>query len=69
MKGIRDAAQDFNGVRTRERKVVALKAAKPGGSEGIFPQKILKFRVSETPFPAFSAGHFQQVYTEENASS
>ena len=30
-----------------------------GGSGGILPQKIFKFRVSEMPCPAFSAGHFQ----------
>ena len=30
-----------------------------GGSGGMFPHKILKFRVSEMPSPGFSAGHFQ----------
>ena len=30
-----------------------------GGSGGMVPQKILKFRVSEMPSPGFSAGHFQ----------
>ena len=28
---------------------------------------IFKFRVWEMPFPAFSAGHFRQINTQENA--
>ena len=27
----------------------------------VLPQKIFKFRVSEMPFPAFSAGYFQHI--------
>lgn len=37
------------------------------GCGGMLPEKILKFRVSGMPFSAFSAGHFQQVITQENA--
>jgi len=40
------------------RKFVVPKAANLGAG-GMLPQKIFKFRVSEVPFPAFSAGHFQ----------
>ena len=32
----------------------------------MLPQKILKFRVSEMPFPAFSTGHFLQINMQEN---
>ena len=32
---------------------------------GILPQKILKFTVSERPFPGFSAGHFQGILKYE----
>ena len=28
---------------------------------GNSPQKILEFRISEIPFPAFSAGHFSKI--------
>ena len=36
------------------------------GSGGILPLTILKFRVSEMPFPAFSEGHFLQSNKQEN---
>ena len=37
------------------------------GSMGMLPQKIFEFTVSEMPFPAFSAEHFQERNTKENA--
>ena len=36
-----------------------------GGSGGILPQKMLKFRVSEMPSPGFSAGHFQYIMRQK----
>ena len=44
-----------------------LSRLKPGGVWGLAPQKMFKFWVSEMPSPAFSAGHFQQIKTKENA--
>ena len=37
-----------------EEKLLRRRRVKVRGSGGMFPQKILKFRVSEMPFPAFS---------------
>ena len=47
----RGVAWDFEDVRRRINF--------SGGSGGMTPQKILKFRVSEMPSPGFSARHFQ----------
>ena len=38
-----------------------------GESQGVLSQKIFKFRVSEMPSPAFSAGYSQEIMTKENA--
>ena len=46
---------------------MAPKATEPTGAGSMPPQKILKFRVSEMPFPAFSAAHFQKINTQESA--
>ena len=49
----------FKGVRTREGKLMYRRRSKleePGG-------------IPETPFPTFSAKHFQQINTEEKCSS
>ena len=44
----------------RGRKVEAPEAAQPrGGLGACFLRKFLNLEVSEMPFPAFSAGHFQ----------
>ena len=60
----RGVACNFEAVRTigleyfeRRRRFLQ------GGSGGMLPQKIVKFRVSEMPFPAFSGGHFQLIHT------
>ena len=47
-------------------KLTRRRRPKPGGSGGMLPEKILKFRVSEMPSPVFSAGHFQQIKAKEN---
>ena len=64
---VKGVARDFEGVCTLGGKVVAPKATELRGSGSMPPQKILKFRVSEMPFPGFSAGHFQQINTQESA--
>ena len=51
-------ACDFEGARTR-REFSAPKALTTRGSGTMLPHKFVKFRVSEMPVPAFSAGHFQ----------
>ena len=56
---IRGIAWDFEGAGTWGRKVVAPKAVQPTGSGDMLPHKILKFIVSEMPFPAFSTEHFE----------
>ena len=42
-----------------KEKLELRRHSKLGGSGGILPEKIFKFRVSEEPFPEFSVGHFQ----------
>ena len=49
---------NFEGAQTR-RQLLVLKTLTTRGSTAMLPQKILKFRVSEMPFPAFSVMHFQ----------
>ena len=49
----------------REEKLQCQRQPILTGYGGILPQKILKFRVLEMPCPAFSAGHFLQINTQE----
>lgn len=45
-----------------EEKLLRRRQLNLGGSGwGNSPQKILEFRISEIPFPAFSAGHFSKI--------
>ena len=56
----RGVACDFAAVRTLRREKYERRRRFPlGGSGGMLPPKISKFRISEMAFPAFSGGHFQ----------
>lgn len=54
----------FETVRTG-RKVGTPKALQTSGTMGILTVKILKFTVSEMPFPAFFVGHFHGILKYE----
>ena len=56
----RGVAWDFDDVRTRINLFSKRhRCLQLGGSGGMVPHKILKFRVWEMPSPSFSAGYFQ----------
>ena len=60
IKFFRGVAWDFVGVRTRGRKVVVPKTAHRREVWGAYATpEIFKFKVSEMPLLAFSAGYFQ----------
>ena len=47
-------------VHAGEEKLARVGAPNLGETRGMLPQKMFKFRVSEMPSPAFSAGHLSK---------
>ena len=60
-KGYRGVASIFRVVRTNRSLCERRRLEPLGGSGGMLPQEIFKFRGSEMPFLAFSRGHMFSI--------